>query len=75
MTFVCPTCKVDCRPIGTNVVGIGVEEYNEPTGWKRISRPFETKCLAIAAMREVPDNRKQHRVYSVIKIAESNLTY
>ena len=42
MSFVCPTCKVDCRPIGTNISGIGIEEFDQVTGWHCIGETFET---------------------------------
>lgn len=67
MSFVCPTCKVDCRPIGTNISGIGIEEFDQVTGWHCIGETFETKCLANAALKKIGDGTKEYRVYSVFQ--------
>lgn len=67
MTFICPVCSKDCRPLGTNVEGIGIEEFNNETGWKCIGETFKTRCEANAALKNLSNNFKEHRVYSVFK--------
>ena len=72
MSFICPTCKENCKPTATNAVGVSVQEYNDLTGWVRINIPFETTCEARAALKALPDNGKPHRVYDVVKLQDGN---
>lgn len=67
MSFKCPTCHTDCRPIGTNVVGLEIQEYFDALGWVSSKETYSNHCKALTALKQLDNSKNNYRIYSVFK--------
>lgn len=70
MSFICQSCGKDCHPLGTNVIGVEIQEHTLEKGWTSASEPYKTHCEAKIALRLIPKDNIERRVYSAFRKAE-----
>lgn len=70
MSFICQSCGKDCHPLGTNVIGVEIQEHALEKGWTSTSEPYKTHCEAKIALGLIPKDNIERRVYSAFSKAE-----
>jgi GGDEF domain-containing protein len=73
MSFICQSCGKDCRPLGNNVIGVEIQEHTLEKGWTSASEPYKTLCEARIALRRIPEDSIERRVYSAFRKAEISM--
>lgn len=73
MSFICQSCGKDCRPLGTNVIGVEIQERALEKGWASASEPYKTHCEAKIALGLIPKDSIERRVYSAFRKAKISM--
>ena len=69
MAELCLACPNGCRPLGTNIEGVNIEEFHLPDGWRNVSeKPYDTFCGAKRALDSIPRDKIERRVYPAFKL-------
>jgi hypothetical protein len=65
--FKCDKCKGDCKPSGTNVIGVEIQEYNDKEGWVSTEVVYDNDCHAKEALKLIKKDKVIRRIYSVFE--------